>query len=191
VRLFFAIEIPESVRANLRELQERLKGELGTAFRWTDPDLFHVTLAFLGEVSAERLGELRDRAEEACKGFTSATLHFQGLGCFPSARRPRILWAGVNTSPEIAPLGTALSRACASLGNGKVEETETLHVTLGRAKEATTRPNAEKVLALIKGEANEDLGSFEANEVLLFESILGRGPIRHEVVARFRLDSPA
>ncbi|QSA97139.1 RNA 2',3'-cyclic phosphodiesterase [Methylococcus sp. EFPC2] len=56
-RLFFAVWPEESTRAALSALVRRLKPDIDG--RWMPPETWHLTLAFLGSVEAERVAEAR------------------------------------------------------------------------------------------------------------------------------------
>src|SRR5690242_21395956 len=60
-------------------------------YRWVDPRLMHVTLAFLGEQPDDRLPLLErigSNAAQTCGG----TLSLGEAGQFGSKRAPRVLW---------------------------------------------------------------------------------------------------
>ena len=63
--------------------------------RWTSRELWHVTLAFLGEVSEETLARLLPRLERAAGRHRNFCLAFAGSGAFPSATRANVLWSGL------------------------------------------------------------------------------------------------
>ena len=61
----------------------------------------HITLKFIGEVSLETVEKIR-LALGSLPAFPPIALGFAGLGFFPSARRPRVFWAGVEADPQLA-----------------------------------------------------------------------------------------
>ncbi len=79
--------------------------------RWVDPALWHVTVAFLGEVPDEVLPELRVRLARAAGRHSAQTVAFGGAGAFPSASRGRVLWVGLDA-------GVALTRLAGSVAAG-------------------------------------------------------------------------
>jgi 2'-5' RNA ligase len=95
VRLFVAVFPPDDVR---RDLRRRLVGP-GPAgngkrgIRLTPIDRWHVTLAFIGEVAAERLPEV-ERALGAVTVPKGTVLRLRGGGRFDRGRST-VLWAGV------------------------------------------------------------------------------------------------
>ena len=64
--------------------------------RWTSRELWHVTLAFLGEVSEETLARLAPRLERAAGRHRAFTLSVAGAGAFPKPARANVLWSGMS-----------------------------------------------------------------------------------------------
>ena len=68
-RLFIALPVPQAVKQEIQLVQERFRRELpeGCA-RWTRPEQWHLTLRFLGNVDAARVGALTLMSiEETCR----------------------------------------------------------------------------------------------------------------------------
>ena len=93
MRLFFAIELPAEVQASLGRLRPR---EDNREYRWSEPSLLHVTLAFLGEQPAERLDVLQHVARVAAGASRPGTLRLGQAGSFGARRAPRVLWVGLD-----------------------------------------------------------------------------------------------
>ncbi len=64
--------------------------------RWTSRELWHVTLAFLGEVSEESLARLLPRLERAARRHLTFGLSLASAGAFPSPARANVLWSGLS-----------------------------------------------------------------------------------------------
>lgn len=84
----------------LDEVAAAIPREKRPQLRWIDPALWHVTLAFLGEVPDQVLPELHVRLSRAASRYTPMTLSFSGAGAFPSPARARIFWLGLTADPE-------------------------------------------------------------------------------------------
>lgn len=104
--------------------------------RWIKPENVHLTLKFLGDVREEALENLRAVVGEACAGHSSFDVGLAGLGAFPSARRARILWVGVDEGSEaLISLAADVDGALAPLGFERENRPYTPHLTLGRVRD--------------------------------------------------------
>ena len=133
IRLFVALEIPASTRTALGELEARLRNTAGANVRWVDPKGMHLTLKFIGEVPAMQLGAIRT-ALSSVHTANSIETAFRGVGWFPNARRPRVLWAGLEAGLELAALAGAIERALEPVGIARETREFQPHLTLARIK---------------------------------------------------------
>ncbi len=102
MRLFVALDLPEEVRQELRDLIERLSKVCPDA-RWVRPEGIHITLKFIGHVDAAKADSIR-QALEPIRSDRPVEMQFRGLGFFPNERRPRVAWCGVEGSSNLAKL---------------------------------------------------------------------------------------
>jgi 2'-5' RNA ligase len=131
-RLFFAIDSPETLRAEFAEIQSQLKSAEADV-RWEPPQKFHATISFLGEVAEPLIGNIVSAAERIASEFAPFEMVYSRLGCFPSVRRPRVIWIGAEHPPEtLVTLKQELDAALSSLGILIEERKFQPHVTLGR-----------------------------------------------------------
>ncbi|MEP7083082.1 MAG: RNA 2',3'-cyclic phosphodiesterase [Chloroflexota bacterium] len=172
------------------ELQAELATSMGdwrrrpdlAGLRWSEPESWHLTLAFLGDVPAADLPRLTSALEAAGRGHEVGELRTSGLGGFPSTARARVAWCGVaDPAGRLGALGDAVRDALA------LPRTEPFnaHVTLARARSAPVdlRPwlASARVLEV----------RVPVDRVELMRSHLGRGPARYEVLASVSLGVPA
>jgi 2'-5' RNA ligase len=184
-RLFVALEPPDLVRRRLAALADELRraaGRAGEEVRWVPPTNVHLTLQFLGAVPEERVPAIEAALREAAAEARPLSLALRGVGGFPNARRPRVLWAGLEGDlAPLAALAAALGARLAKLGHPPEDRPFSPHLTLGRAREGRGAPGLAGALA---GAAQEAPAPWRAAEVVLFESHLSpRGP-RYEAIAR-------
>src|SRR3954451_882979 len=92
-RTFIAVAIPEALGQKLTRLQTLLAPELPGA-RWTATLPFHLTLAFLGDVSDTDLNVLCLAAATAAAPLAPFDLRLEGLGASLQPTRPRVVWVG-------------------------------------------------------------------------------------------------
>jgi 2'-5' RNA ligase len=141
VRTFVAVTLDPDVLRALSEVQERLRGlEGGRACRWIVTENIHLTLDFLGDVPGGRLPEVFDAVARGCRGFGPIDIGIVGLGCFPNARQPRIVWAGVREETgRLADLQRAIGRELARVGYPPERRPFAPHLTIGRVRRDATR----------------------------------------------------
>jgi RNA 2',3'-cyclic 3'-phosphodiesterase len=168
VRLFVAIEPPEQVLGELAVAVDPLRAAK-PELRWTGQEDWHLTLAFLGEVSETVLPELATRLQRAAWRHQAQQLAVRGGGAFPRPARANVLWAGIDAGPGLAPLAASVAAAARRAGAPPPDEDRRFrpHLTLARARHhpADVRTLTE-VLASYAGRA------WTAEEIRLIRSNL-------------------
>src|SRR5207244_8722401 len=133
MRLFFAIELPAGVQAALGRLKPK---DDNRDYRWSDPALLHVTLAFLGEQPELQLEALQRVGETAARAGRSASLRLGAAGSFGSRGSPRVLWVGLDGDLEaLSHLQARLDAALREAGFPVEDRPFRAHVTLARRRE--------------------------------------------------------
>lgn len=133
MRLFVAAELPSVLVEALAETSASLRASVRG--RYVGADSFHVTLAFLGEVSASRLGSLEAALDEACLGHGAFEVSLGELGSFGRARSAT-LWQGFREGAgrdALAALAADVRSVLAREGFSFDGKTFLPHVTLMRA----------------------------------------------------------
>jgi 2'-5' RNA ligase len=170
VRLFVALNAPADLQKTLGEIgREAADLEI----RWTPAEQLHLTLKFLGYIDERLVGEIQSALENACRAAAASSLRAAGLGCFPNANRPRILWAGIEGNLE--GLLDLQSRVEAAVSKWVEPEARpfSAHLTLARIKEL--RPASRIALKdLLHRHAETRFGQWEARQVDLMQSVPGR-----------------
>ena len=137
----------------------------------------HVTLAFIGQTSEERLTDVSASVETAAAGVTAFDIELDHAGRFPPTGRPRVVWLGVGAgASSVLAIG---ERVRAELARHEVRfDAKPLraHVTLGRVREDVTLVDARSIAAGVEAMRVPHL-RFRADSVVVFESVLSpRGP---------------
>lgn len=191
LRLFVALDPPEPVRRRLAAMQADLRraaGRHADEVRWVPPENAHLTLQFLGAVPEERLGALRGALAAAAGEARPLALELKGAGGFPSARRPRVLWAGVGGEVEaLAGLAAEVGRRLAPLGFPPEDRLLSPHLTLGRAREGRGAPGLGGALAQVAG---LEAAPWRADALVLYRSHLSPAGALYEAIDRFPLGQP-
>ena len=185
LRLFIAVSVPahllESLSAATGELRRRLPPG-----RWAPPENQHVTLKFLGSSPADRLEEIAAGVGVVSSSHRAAMLRLAGLGTWPSRRRARVLWAGLeDESGLLRSLAAGLDDALRPLGFEPEERGFTPHLTLARWRVPIP---LDSPLPELPPEVRE---LFAIEAVDLFRSHLSPKGARYEVLGSFSLTGAA
>ena len=176
MRLFVAVEIPNETREALATLIAKLKPKCPSA-KWVRPATMHVTLKFIGHVGDEKLPAIREALGQV-RAAEPVDMRFRGLGFFPSAKRPRVFWCGVEASPNLAHLAAEIDKRLTALGLEPETHPFSPHLTLARldSEKLLSRgkpsPELAEILSAAQGMATADFGATRAHQFYLFESKL-------------------
>jgi 2'-5' RNA ligase len=141
LRTFVAFAVSDDVREALWDEARRL-GESVRGLKPIRAENVHLTLHFIGPTPEEDVPAIASALERASHGFPPLAVRYEGLGAFPSASRPRVVWAGVvetEGASRLPALASAVQEALRPLGHGGEERDYHPHVTLARAGSARLR----------------------------------------------------
>lgn len=162
-RLFTGIELPEHILDRLALLRGKLPGA-----RWIDPERYHLTLRFVGDISDVEARYFASALSEI--EFDPFELRITGLGSF-GGNKPRALWAGIEPCEGLLRLQKAHERAARKAGLPPETRNFTPHITLARLN--NTKPQAlAEYLSYYGGVLSEP---FEVEEFVLFSSRANQG----------------
>jgi RNA 2',3'-cyclic 3'-phosphodiesterase len=183
LRLFVAVDVPvgllEALNDSLAPLRARTEV---TSARWTTPANQHVTLKFLGWVDADALDPVTATLVSVASSHEPSTITLAGLGAFPSERRARVLWAGLDDPAGLlSALASDLEAALVPVGFKAEKRGFTPHLTLARFKPP----------ASIAGVLSEEQGAaparFDVDHLVLYRSHLHPKGASYEVLGTIPL----
>ncbi len=168
-RAFIAVDLPETVRVFLAELQETIKS-YEVPVKWVRPQNIHLTLKFLGDTDTAQTARIVAAMTLAARDCPGVSLTAKDIGVFPDLKRPRVVWAGVNGQLEILKnLQRTLDDHLADLGFPKDRRTFSAHLTMGRVKGKIVSARMKAAIDGLKGSESEP---FEVDRIVLFKSEL-------------------
>jgi 2'-5' RNA ligase len=180
MRLFVAIDIPEDVRAAIGALVAKLRPIHRNA-RWVRIEGVHVTLKFIGEAPSEKIAGIKS-ALASISSTAPIPINCCGIGFFPNERRPRVLWAGIASGPELSALAAAVDSALAPLGFPREERAFSPHLTLARFD---APGGLDPLRAAIESAGTLEFGRATATEFHLYQSVLKPGGAEYTRLATF------
>ena len=133
MRLFVALNLPKKERDRIHRASRALRDQ-ELPVRWIEPGAYHLTLKFLGEVRAERVPPIDAILARVAAGNPPFATDFAGFGAFPTIRRPRVLWLGVEPTPALRCLKQDIEWGLAGAGFERETRAFHPHLTLGRVE---------------------------------------------------------
>ncbi|MGM0953635.1 MAG: RNA 2',3'-cyclic phosphodiesterase [Pseudomonadota bacterium] len=174
-RVFFGLEVPDTVKKRLLALQGPVKGA-----KWQSRNQLHLTLAFIGKVDEAAVPDLCQAASRV--EAPAFELEAVGLHTFGRAECPRNLWAGVSHEQPLLDLQRQLSDQLARAGFDIGQSNFQPHITVARF-----RKQAGSVARLLQEHGDDRFGSFPVTGFVLFESTPGATGSVYTVIERFPL----
>ena len=182
MRLFVGLAPPAAVLDDLDAACAPLRPGRGD-LRWTSRELWHITLAFLGEVSEGGLDRLLPRLERGARRHPAFGLSLAGAGAFPSPERANGLWSGLSGDRKaLGELAMSVSAGARRAGAPPPDQGRRYrpHVTLARCR---TPANVAAIVADLSGYQGP---TWAADEIYLIRSTLNGQP-RYETVGTWKL----
>ncbi len=175
VRAFVAVEI-EPTQEILSILSE-IDG-LGLRIKTVERESMHLTLKFLGEID-ERVVKKISEGMRSLEKYPSFSMHLEGVGAFPSERRAKVIWIGIERSERLKDIWKEIENIAENCGIAREKRDFSPHLTLGRVKDPRDSGRVRKVL---EAHRDEDFGAFDVKEIKLKKSVLTpQGPIYSDI----------
>jgi RNA 2',3'-cyclic 3'-phosphodiesterase len=185
IRTFIAIDVSPAVRKQLVALQDELRA-VSEDVKWVEPENLHLTLKFLGDVDETDLYAVCKMVARAVADLSAFAMDMCGVGAFPSAGRPRVIWAGVGQgAQELTHIHGSLDKVFGAEGYPREDRLFTPHLTLGRVRQQQRTPRLAGAL--------HDLSKWEGgitpvHEILVLSSQLSPNGPTHTIMGRGRLE---
>jgi 2'-5' RNA ligase len=184
MRAFVAVDLDPEIKDSLSKLINRLS-RIEADIRWVKKQGMHITLKFLGEVPESKIPGIVQAIRKACNCRNSFHLSFKGTGFFPpQSRFPRVLWAGIEQSPDLFALHKKIEDEFKKLGFPKENRRFHPHLTLGRVK---TNKNITSVLEELEDHKELIFGNMQTERVTLFRSTLKPTGAVYDVLSDIQL----
>ena len=176
-RLFTGLELPPDIAQSLALLRGGLPGA-----RWIDPENYHLTLRFIGDVDDMVAREAMLMLGRVKRGG-AFDLHMEGITSF-GGRKPRAVVAGVAPSQPLIEMQAEQERLMQRIGLEPEGRKYTPHVTLARLRESSNRDVAHYLAA--RGLFRT--ASFRVDRFLLYSARASVGGGPYVVEAEYPLE---
>jgi len=174
IRSFIAFDIEDTtVLRNLSKVQDTLV-RTGADLKLVKPENVHITLRFLGDITAEMVDQIHGEMEQT--QFSPFEVKIKGTGAFPNLRRISVVWAGIRQGAnELRAVFDQLEPRLQTLGFKPDFKGFSPHLTIARVR---TGRNKEALAEQLNSLGDYEFGSIKAECLRLKKSVLTpQGPI--------------
>jgi 2'-5' RNA ligase len=179
VRVFIAIPLPGDLNAKLVALQQDFR-RLQLEAAWVREAGFHLTLRFLGDVDSTQIAPIESCMTATAQHCHPFSLSLAGVGVFPHASSPRVLWVGVQDGTgDLRHIQQRLDAQLRQVGLPPENRPFAPHLTLARLKRVLRRGD---FLATLKVHRETMLGQLDVDHIELVESQLHPSGARYSIV---------
>jgi 2'-5' RNA ligase len=169
IRSFIAIDLPDATRQGLAAVLEQLR-QSRAGVRWVKPSSIHLTLKFLGNIQAVQVEDIALAVAQEIRDQPPITLGAAGLGAFPSRRKPRVIWIGMEGEVQrLTRIQARVENALEPLGFVREKRAFRPHLTIGRVKDRRRLQSLIDAMAELK---IPEFDSFDVTEIILYKSVL-------------------
>ena len=171
IRSFIAIELSPEIKDALQKIEDELKPKVPDV-KWVRPENIHLTLKFLGHISADMIESIKSILVQIAKDAKPFTIRLSSPGAFPTPERPRVVWIGIDKGDEESvTLVNTIEDKVSHLGIEKENRAFHPHLTLGRIEFLKDKDTLKNAFSAIKIPPIE----MAVSKITLFQSTLTRG----------------
>ncbi len=168
LRCFIAIDVPETIKKSIADMTFSLK-QTGADVKWVAPENTHITLQFMGDTQESLIPAIKGDLDKILAHYTPFYIKITEISCFPSGKRPRVIWIEMEESQTLINLKKDIEDEMAKFGYQKEDRIFTPHITIGRIK---SYKNISELLKRIDGAKTMRFPAFKANNITLMKSDL-------------------
>ncbi len=144
MRCFLALNLPSELRVKIAIIQREIKSNnIGMKATWVRPDLTHINLVFLDELSSNEVNILKAKLPALKGKYGIIKLSLSGIDAFPNIKNPHIIFLGVKEKfdNKLILLEAELKKIVSDLKITIPDRRFTPHVTLSRIKKQAGQIN--------------------------------------------------
>jgi 2'-5' RNA ligase len=168
VRAFISIDFKDKDILNrVQDIQQQIKNS-NAAVRLVNPDILHITLEFLGEITDEQVSILSDMLKNV--KFKSLNLEVNEPGVLPNEKYVRVVYCEINGDIErLKEIQRDIRNNLKNLGFRIDSRAFKPHLTIGRVK---SPKNKDELIKVINNLSDYKCGVQEVNSIALKKSVL-------------------
>ena len=148
----------------------------GLGIRWVRPESVHLTLSFWDDLQVDAVPAVCEGLQQTARASAPFFAKVSGLGCFPNADRPRVLWMGLeDPQHQLVRLRRRIDMSLAAVGVAVEEKPFRPHLTVARFRRS---PGRGKLDAFLDAHRSRAFGQLAVSQFHLMRSDLsGKGAV--------------
>lgn len=184
MRFFIALEIPDSSKDEIKQIQQQLR-HLVPDLRLTEPEKLHLTIAFIGEQANSLTDDLTNIINQATRDIPPFTITPAYLDGFPNLHHAQILWVGVKgDSDKLMILRERIKDGLVGLGIEVDERRFVPHIAIAKVNNFKLDPKVEEKIQQLM---QQNFAPIQIHSVKLFESIPNHDLHSHNTLSEVKL----
>jgi 2'-5' RNA ligase len=173
MRLFIALEIPMDIKQEIISVINKYQRLVPSGLvKWVSGNNLHITLKFLGDTLLPAIPGIQQKMDDFCSVISPFNFTIAAAGMFPSARKPKVIWLGLDDKITLAGLSTGLDKRLASINIPKEERPFSPHLTIGRVYQGLTENSLTGVGEILLRNQPGLIGNVHVNSLSLLRSDL-------------------
>lgn len=180
-RAFVSVDVGD--RIDWHSLRKEL-ADVDRGVRPVKTEQLHLTLRFLGDTDEGLVDDLQGLMDRSVEDIIPFRLTFHGVGAFPNARKPRVVWIGLEGAEPLSVISEQLERGVVELGFVPEKRGFRPHATVARIKNVR---RGGRLSSLIERWSDGHFGSMEVDSIHLKSSKLTPQGAIHTTVHTSRL----
>ena len=179
IRCFISVTLPDDVRRPMADLIAELK-KTKPDVSWVPAENIHLTLKFLGNIDDSLIPLIKERITKKLSHYNAFYIKIVGVGCFPSERRPRVLWIGVERSDLLNSIQKDMEAEVEEFGFAPEDRPFSPHLTFGRVR---SQRGIAEMLRRVTEFRTADFGLVEVKSIHIMKSDLKPTGAEHTSIA--------
>ncbi|HYQ48056.1 MAG TPA: RNA 2',3'-cyclic phosphodiesterase, partial [Thermodesulfovibrionales bacterium] len=103
IRCFISVNLPDDTKAVINSSVAELR-KTGADVKWVSAENIHLTLKFLGNTDEQLIDRISDALSKKLSHYQTFYITISGVGCFPTEKRPRVIWVGIEDADPLADI---------------------------------------------------------------------------------------
>ena len=188
IRAFLAITPPPQIKSNIAHIIKRLHTQFPFV-RWENPQKVHLTLAFLGALSQEKLVKLRTVLKDITREVLPFELTVTNLSYFHKKHADSIVF--LNVEDRTKALRSVYRTLMTQLTEERIFLPQRLapHITIGRVKRTRFPHEVKNILHELSKVQDTTIERFTVDAIDLYESLYSKevNTTQYRILQSFQL----